>query len=374
MAVITEDAIRELAAFRGEDAPVTSCYLDVDGRTYVRRQDYEHELDLLLKAAREQANGSASVAGDLKRIEDFVRAGFDRSAVRGLAIFTCSAHDLWKVIPLPVPVHNRLLINSVPAVGQLESVVQDYNKFGVLLADKERARIFVFEMGTLTDHSELLEQLPRDYDTRGHSDQGYEREKHHVDALASQHLRHAAQAAFEAFQETGFERFTIGAPDAIAHDLEAQLHPYLRERLVGRIGVSVAASVDEIRHAALDVEAEVDRKREGDLVTKLRDAVGAGQKGVAGLESVLRALHERRVERLLVSSGFSEAGWLCVACGALAAIGRTCPVCGEGDMDHLDDVVEEAVDQALTQGLKVDICVGNADLDVLGRVGALLRY
>ena len=32
MAVITEAAIRELAGFRGQDAPVTTCYLDVDGR------------------------------------------------------------------------------------------------------------------------------------------------------------------------------------------------------------------------------------------------------------------------------------------------------------------------------------------------------
>ena len=32
------------------------------------------------------------------------------------------------------------------------------------------------------------------------------------------------------------------------------------------------------------------------------------------------------------------------------------------------------IEEALTQGLPVTICVGNADLDVLGRVGALLRY
>jgi hypothetical protein len=43
-------------------------------------------------------------------------------------------------------------------------------------------------------------------------------------------------------------------------------------------------------------------------------------------------------------------------------------------MEELDDVVEEAIDEALSQSCRVEICVGNADLDVLGRVGALLRY
>src|SRR3954466_1594640 len=84
VAVITEDAIRELAAFRGEAAPVTTCYLDVDGRRLVRRQDYVKELDQLLQAAREQADDSESVAADFRRIESYVKGGIDRSTTRGL--------------------------------------------------------------------------------------------------------------------------------------------------------------------------------------------------------------------------------------------------------------------------------------------------
>jgi hypothetical protein len=37
-------------------------------------------------------------------------------------------------------------------------------------------------------------------------------------------------------------------------------------------------------------------------------------------------------------------------------------------------VVEEAIEEALRQHCHVEICVDNADLDVLGRIGALLRY
>jgi hypothetical protein len=32
------------------------------------------------------------------------------------------------------------------------------------------------------------------------------------------------------------------------------------------------------------------------------------------------------------------------------------------------------VQEALEQSCRVDICVGNPDLDCLGRIGALLRY
>jgi peptide chain release factor subunit 1 len=373
VAAITEDAIRELAAFRGREAPVTTCYLDVDGRRFIRHLDYQHELELLLKSGREQANGSASVADDFRRIEDYVKRGFDRASTRGLAFFSCSAHDLWEVVSVPVPVRSSIVVNSAPAVGQLELLVQDYEPMGVLLADRQRARLFVFDMGELVERSELIDELPRDYDERGHSDQGHARERHHVEELAHQHLRHAAEVAFRLYQEHGFSHFAIGAPDAIAHELEGCLHPYLRERLCGRIGVPVGSPIEDIRAAAIDLEIEVDRQREATLVARLRDAIGAGQRAVAGLDEVLRALHERRVEHLVVSAGFAEAGWRCGTCDALACVGPSCPACSSA-MHRIVDVVEDAVEDSLSQGIRVSICVDNADLDVAGRVGAFLRY
>ncbi len=74
-----------------------------------------------------------------------------------------------------------------------------------------------------------------------------------------------------------------------------------------------------------------------------------------------------------MSDGYEEEGWRCPVSGVLAAVGPTSPVTG-GRMDRVVDVVEDAIDLALNQGCKVDICVGNADLDVVGRIGALLRY
>ncbi len=371
MSIVTEDVIRSLAAFRGEKAPVTSCYLDVDGRRYRRHQDYEYVLDALLREGRSKADGDQSVEADLRRIDEYVRGGLDRSHTRGLAFFSCVAHDLWEVIPLPVPVRNRLVVNHLPAVGQLEAVVTDYQRIGVLLADRQRARVFVFDLGELIEHTETIDELPRDYDERGDMERGDV--QHHVDALALQHLRNAADAAWRVYQDHGFEYLAIGAPDEIANMVEGMLHPYLRQRLCGRIGVPVNAAAADIKTAAFEVEASAERRRQAELIDRLREAVATGRRGVAGLRRVLDAINVRKVDRLAVSAGYEESGWRCVACGALALVGRACAVCGSA-MVRVDDVVEEAIEEALRQKCRVEICSGNADLDVLGRVGALLRY
>jgi peptide chain release factor subunit 1 len=367
---IRESNIRDLAAFKGQDAPVTSLYLDVDGRRRIRARDCEDALERLARPVRERSEHD-SVRTDLKRIEDYVRGGIDRSRVRGLAFFSCSAHDFWQVVELAVPVRDRLVVNHTPYVRDLEAVAARHERFAVLLVDRQRARLFVFHQGELVDRGEQFDRLPRHDDDGGQL--GKDQVAGHNAAAAQRHLRGAAAGAFALHQEQGFEHLVLAGPAEVTAELERELHPYLRERIAGRVALAAQAGEDEIRQAAEDVEATVERQREAALVDRLRAAVGAGNAGVAGLQGVLDALVARRVDVLLVSVGFEAPGWRCPDCACIATLGRRCPQCGNTMME-VSDVVEEAVEDALAQACRVAFCQDNADLDVLGRVGALLRY
>lgn len=369
--MVTDQLIREMADFDSDGAAVTSCYLNVDGRSKVRGLDVEKELERLVRRVAAYADDEPSVADDVQRMTAHVRSDLDRRGVRGLAMFSCSPQEMWRVVRLPVPVHSRITVAHAPALAQLESVVEELRPIGVLLVDRQRTRLFVYEMGELVDVSEDVDELPRDYDARGQWERGDP--SGHVDELVQQHLRHAAKAAFDLFEGRDVRRVTLGGtPEAVAV-VEGHLHPYLRERLTERLGVSAGASVDEVRTAMFDLEARVERAEEAAVVARLRDAVGAGDKGVSGLSSTLEALAARRVERLVVSEGFSASGWRCPACGALTDVGPRCAAC-DSPAERVEDVVEEGLQDALAQGCGVEVCVENADLDVMGRVGALLRY
>jgi peptide subunit release factor 1 (eRF1) len=376
--LISEDRVRELAAHRGS-CVVTSCYLDVDGRRHPRHADYETHLDHLLREAREKAvafgpEAVRSVAADLERISGWVRAGFDRSHVRGLAFFACSADGFFDVVESPLAVSNEIVVNHTPHVRPLESILQAYERFAVLLVDKQRARLFRFEVGQLTEHTEVFDAVPRGGDQAGHPGQG-SRAAHvqrHSDEVAHRHLKHAAEVTFAELQQRPVEHVILGGPHAVVVELEGLLHPWVKERVADRLAISTTAGPDEVRQAALTVEAAVARRSEAALVDRLRNAVGAGR-GVAGLEATLAALVERRVDLLLVSEGYATEGWRCRSCRYLGPLGRRCPVCAK-NMDLVDDVVEEAVEEALANKCRVQMVRENADLDVLGRIGALLRF
>jgi peptide subunit release factor 1 (eRF1) len=364
---LTHDAVRELASFKGGDAPVVSLYLDVDGRRYPRSHDYEIQLDHLLRAATaaNAANGGAAKE-DLRLIESYVKAGVDRSKTRGLAIFSAAGAGLWRVIALPVPVRNHVTVNQSPQVRPLEALLDEHERFGVLLVDRQRTRLFVFELGQLVDKSEQLDALPR------HEDEGGVERDHvrdHVAAHAHQHLRRAAQLTSHVHQQQSLDHLIVCVPEDARADLERELHSYLGDRIAAHLSLPVSARPDDIRHAALGVEEQLRRDRHAALVARLRDA----KHGVAGIDKVLAALAEKRLDTLLVSEDYEAPGWACGSCGTLATVGRSCRLCG-ATMDRVDDVVEAVVDQAVLQHCRVVVCAGNADLDVLGRIGALLRF
>jgi len=370
---ITRDELHELACHRAP-SPMTTCYLDVDGRRFVRPADLQRSVDNVLRRARALADGDRSVEADLTRIGEYVHGGLDRSATRGLAIFANDATGFWKVVALPSSVPNHVTVSNSPVVGPLEVALTDHEPIGVLLVDRAHLRMLVFSWGQLVDQQELVSEiLANDFDaTNG-------REEGHLDGrageLEARQVRNAARTAFDVQARTGFHRLVVGGPDQMVAEIERTLHPYLRKIYHGRIEVSPGAAVEEIRRAVERAEVDIARGREAALVGRLRDVVGRpnGRSGAAGLAAVLDALADHRVERLLVSDGFEAEGWHCGACGRLATVGPDCPRCG-AEMAAVPDVVSEAIDATAAERARVDVCVGNADLDVLGRIGALLRY
>ncbi|HLG93050.1 MAG TPA: hypothetical protein VKY15_08750 [Acidimicrobiales bacterium] len=365
------EVARRLAGFDSRGHPVVSAYLDVDGRRHPRPADYQRRAEQLVRRAeRRLGPGEAGARADLERVAALVRAGVDRSLVRGLVAFACGPAGLWEVVELPVPVASQLSVNRTPQLGQLEAVLEGARRLGVLIADRQRARMLVLELGEVVHRAELFDSLPRHEDDRG--GRGKEQLAGHRAAAAQGHLRRSAELAFSVWRQVGYDHLVVGGPEETARHLGSLLHSYLRERLVASVPMASSASDQAVLRAALAVEEEVERAQEAEWVARVRDWAGVGR-AVLGLGGVLAALAERRVAQLLYSPGFSQPGWRCPGCGRLALRGPSCALCG-GAMDKVDDVVDEALAEALSGSCRVLPLAHSPDLDVAGRIAAVLRF
>lgn len=368
MTLITEAEVRSLAARHSADG-IVSCYLDVDGRRHVRPADYERSLGLLIQKAR--ANGHAEdIEADLARITERVKQGFDRSRVRGVAVFSGQRADVWEVVELPVSVRDQLVVNVSPAVGQLEAVMEESLTLGMLISDRVHARVVVYRLDEIVHDVQISGEIDSRTDAGGPADRGTP--DRHREEKVNQNLRRAAELLWETHQSFNLDNVVIGASEQTANALVESLHPYLRDRMHSVMDIDPSASAAVIREAAFASAMEIERKREQELVDQLRDALASGSPAVAGLADVLAALYEDRIATMLVSTGYSDSGWSCPECGRLATFGPTCD-CGAA-FDSVDNVVEMAIERAFERGIDVEMCTDNADLDVHGRIGAMLRY
>jgi peptide chain release factor subunit 1 len=214
--------------------------------------------------------------------------------------------------------------------------------------------------------------VPGQHDQGGWSQARYQRA---IDKDVADHLKHVARVVFALVQREGPAGILVGAPQELAGDFENSLHPYLRERLAGRIDIDVEnTSADAVRRAAAEKIAALAREREDAALTRLAEAFSANARGASGLDEVLRAVHEQRVEVLLLDRGFSVAGVVCPQCGWLKADDdATCPADGT-TLQRCEDVVEAAISRAITQSADIHVLRDRPELASHGHIAALLRF
>ena len=123
---------------------------------------------------------------------------------------------------------------------------------------------------------------------------------------------------------------------------------------------------------SLQVEEEVEARREREVLERMNAEAAAGRQAVIGLEPVLAALNDKRIDTLVVPLGLAVEGVRCTQCGWLGTSGTVCMACG-GVTEHVGDVVESAVAKAIQQSSRVETLT-NLDGPEKVEVGALLRY
>jgi peptide subunit release factor 1 (eRF1) len=119
---------------------------------------------------------------------------------------------------------------------------------------------------------------------------------------------------------------------------------------------------------------ELSARRDAELLEKIGSGLGTGR-AAAGLSDVLTAVHERRVDTLIVREGFTAKGTRCPQCGWMGqSAGGQCPA--DGTMTEVvDNIVEAAVGRAFGQDARVRyLAPDEGDLEQHGSIAALLRF
>lgn len=378
MPIVDKKRLRELAGLRVTGEKVLSVYISLDPGQYPTARERQAEVHSLLDRGAKQARDDESlshaarrqVETDIARLRRYFDDEFSAKHARGVAVFCAGAEGLFEVIKLPRPVESEVVIGDAPFIEPLTAFDGD-DGYSVVLVGRRSARIFVGAP------DQIREVAGRTDDVHGRHDQGgwsQARFQRGIDKEAHDHLKNTADLLFEQYKRGLVRRLVIGAHEEIYNEVRDSLHPYLRERIAGRVDVDIEnASPSDVRHLVAPLIEADRRKRERRLLDQLAAEVGKDGRGCHGVEETLAALNEGRVETLLVQDAFRVGGGSCPECGLLGGGTGTCPVDGAA-LETTEDVVELAVETALSQSSDVLFVCYHDDLKPLGSIGAILRF
>lgn len=373
MQVMLDDTvIRHIASWSGATV-TTSLYLDVDGSRRPRWPDVERHADQLFRSARQHARLAASgteaeaeVEADLARIRAWLDRGLDRTATRGVALFSSAGRGLFEAVELPLPVRDQVVVDPEPDVAQLCTMLAASWSAVAVAVDKERWRVLRLRSdGEVREVDVLDDTMPRNVDIDIEL-AGFQR---HQDEAARAHLRRVARAiVVEVDRQPATHLVQLGPQESVAQ-LDEYLPPRVRARSAGVRPLPPGGGTIEVARAARQAVEQAEADRRGAVVAELRGRLLTGTSVVTGLDATLDALGGEQVATLLVERPFEAPGGRCLGCRLLVAREGACPRCG-GHVHPTDNVVDAAVEDAFLHGVVLEP-VEDGVLGDLGRIAAL---
>jgi len=363
----------ELARWDPGDVPVSSLYLNVDGRHYPREEDVRQRARKSLHRLREQAvwlpkAHGRSVVCDAGRMIGFLEDEFERGSTRGLALFACHERRLWQEVRTARPLPDRATVGRQPYLLPLEALVETQRALGAVIVDKEKARIFLSRRDVIEERTEVVDDVPGRHEQGGRAQARFQR---HVDDHVGRHLRRVADVLLDMLRRGDFDHLILAGPEQAVTELERLLHDWVARRIVGRTSLPITATPAEVLERMLELEERLESEKETRMLERLRAGAASGRGAVLGVPATLRALNDARVDTLVVPFGSGAPGVRCPECGMLDAERRRCPRCGVPTVPVID-LVDAAVATALRQRATVET-VSHALADD-GTIGALLRF
>jgi peptide chain release factor subunit 1 len=382
---ITTDHLRELASTRSAEGKVLSVFINLDPREFAtppaRATEISSVLDEAARTIRDldglTHDERLALQHDLERVRAALHNGVDTKEARALAVFASQPAGLFEILKLPRPVDHKVSIGETPCVEPLARIGTG-ELWWLVLVDRKHARLLAGTVDGLVElwrhEDDVLARVDSGrQDQDGRSEKRYERG---VEQEVDRHLRGVTAELSRRLRDVRVAGILLGGPKETSKHLKSLLHADIAKCVRGHVDVDVWNSgTDTVLAAARPVLDELSARRDVELMAKIDEGLGKGGRAVAGLRDVLTAVHERRIDTLVVQEGFTAKGTRCPQCGWMGvSAGGPCPADGT-QTEVVDNVVETAVAHALGQDARVRYLAGDDEtIELKGSIAASLRF
>lgn len=387
MRLLQPQTVQELAERASRDgSPVLSVYLNLDPvNPVIRRGGHKLALDGMLKELESQIKDEHRLK-QFQEDAEWVRQKVEYLIPKGRSlVFFCDVSESFHFgEDLPIRLANQAWYGSTPYVRLLREAMNEYERYGLVLVDREKARFFVITMGQIEEVSDVFQDPPFKHRSTAGSDQMRSQmvNQRRAAQWSEWFLRDASTILHDIIKEYSVDRIILAGPEEVTAEMSRLLPRVVASRLVDRVRMAVTAKGSEVLQMAMPVIDRIGREQEralvNDLVTIAQKSNPTVEKAVLGVNAVMDALNQGRVHRLIYSSGLAMGGYQCAGCEVLldhCPPDCKCPYCSN-QLEETEDLLWFATERVLTMGGRseeIRDSEARGQLESRGGIGAFLR-
>lgn len=291
-----------LLNFGAVPAPVISLYLDARVNEHGKRNFMPFVRKQLSERVKTYPVGSEereSIEEDFVRIMRYLEDGI-REPTQGVALFACAAlDDYFRVGQFEAPFErNRLLVSERPHLYPLARLIEQYRHYAVVLADTNRAQIFVFAAGQTVEQEEIENVKTKHTQVGGWSQARYQR---HTENYHLHHVKEVVEALERTVREENIEQIILAGDEAVVIPiLKEQMPKELQEKVIDVLSLGIDTPEHELLDESLTAFQRHDSLTDMEKVERMLGQFRGDDLAVAGVPDTLAALSNGQVEEVLI--------------------------------------------------------------------------
>ena len=192
---------------------------------------------------------------------------------------------------------------------------------------------------------------------------------------ALQHFKAVSERLRTDFERGSWERLIVGCHDVNWPEFEPHLHPYVKQRLIGRFSADVASvSNEEIRDHANASSINGSRNAPRRKSAKRWSSPRPTDAGSPACAAYCKRWKPGKCRAIFLTENYSARAVECPHCGHLDAHLVAHVSLADAALDELADVCDAIIPIAIRRNIELFYLKENEELDRAGNIAALLRF
>lgn len=193
---------------------------------------------------------------EIERIKTYLHDSVSRSNVRSIVIF--AGKKIWQVYNLEFFLPSLLKISSNRYSEPLNEALDKYQKYLVVLVDREKAKLFTVHLGKIEEQKDVFNgEVPQNVKAKkidwGRDNKIFRHIEQHLD----KHLEFIAKAVLEFANGKGIHFIILGGHKEIIPRMKAHLLYPLNKMVKGQFTADLDLAIDKVLIKSKEVAGQV---------------------------------------------------------------------------------------------------------------------